>query len=62
VEENQPVICMLHKGILSGLLETLEPDAEMTGFHPRDPRTAGCTVDLRLKGRRPATDAGEDAA
>jgi predicted ArsR family transcriptional regulator len=62
VEENQPVICMLHKGILSGLLETLEPDAEMTGFHPRDPRTAGCTVDLLLKGRRPATDAGEDAA
>jgi predicted ArsR family transcriptional regulator len=51
VEENQPVICMLHKGILSGLLETLEPDAEMTGFHPRDPRTAGCTVDLLLKGR-----------
>jgi predicted ArsR family transcriptional regulator len=53
VAENQPVICTLHRGILSGLLETLEPDAEMTGFHPRDPETAGCKVALLLR-RRPA--------
>lgn len=61
VEANQPVVCSLHKGILSGLLETLEPDAEITGFRPRDPSTAGCTVALML-GRRAATaHAGEPA-
>ena len=61
VEENQPVICMLHKGILSGLLETLDPDAEITGFHPRDPRTAGCTVDLLLSGRNAEKSADGDS-
>lgn len=61
VEANQPVICTLHKGILSGLLETLEPSAEITAFRPRDPATAGCTVTLLLDGgsrprpRRPAS-------
>jgi predicted ArsR family transcriptional regulator len=54
VAENQPVVCTLHRGILSGLLETLEPDAEMTGFHPRDPKAAGCTVALLLRRRRAA--------
>jgi predicted ArsR family transcriptional regulator len=49
VEVNQPVVCTLHKGILSGLLETLEPDAEITGFRPRDPSTGGCTVALTLR-------------
>ena len=56
VEANQPVVCTLHKGILSGLLETLEPDAEITGFRPRDPSAAGCTVALMLH-RRAAADA-----
>jgi predicted ArsR family transcriptional regulator len=51
VQENQPAICTLHKGILTGLLDMLEPDAAMTGFHPRNPHTAGCTVDLLLKKR-----------
>jgi predicted ArsR family transcriptional regulator len=51
VEENQPVICTLHKGILTGLLEALEPGAEITGFQPRDPRTAGCAVTLLLARR-----------
>lgn len=53
VAENQPVICTLHKGILTGLLETLEPGAEITGFAPRDPLVAGCAVSL-LRARRDA--------
>jgi predicted ArsR family transcriptional regulator len=53
VEANQPVVCTLHKGILSGLLETLEPESEISGFRPRDPRVAGCTVAVR---RRPRID------
>jgi predicted ArsR family transcriptional regulator len=60
VQENQPAICTLHKGILTGLLDMLEPDAAMTGFHPRNPHTAGCTVDLLLKKR--AAKAVEDEA
>jgi predicted ArsR family transcriptional regulator len=51
VEANQPVVCSLHKGILSGLLETLEPEAEMTGFHPSDPNTGGCMVAVMLRRR-----------
>jgi predicted ArsR family transcriptional regulator len=62
VEENQPVICTLHKGILTGLLSKLDPGAEMTGFHPRDPQTAGCTVDLLLRRRREAAASEEDEA
>lgn len=49
VEVNQPVVCTLHKGILSGLLETLETNAEITGFRPRDPSTGGCMVALTLR-------------
>jgi predicted ArsR family transcriptional regulator len=60
VKDNQPVVCTLHKGVLNGLLETLEPDAEMTGFHPRDPETAGCTVDLLLRRRRAKAEAAAD--
>ena len=62
VQENQPVICTLHKGILTGLLEKLEPEAELTGFHPRDPVTAGCTVDLLLRGRRDDASTADDEA
>jgi predicted ArsR family transcriptional regulator len=50
VQENAPVICTLHKGILSGLLETLEPGTAIDGFTPRDPATAGCVVQLRRSG------------
>jgi predicted ArsR family transcriptional regulator len=46
VRENQPVICTLHRGITHGLLDVLAPEAELAGFEPRDPRTAGCLVKL----------------
>ncbi len=59
VEANQPVVCTLHKGILAGLLETLEPEAEITGFRPRDPRTAGCTVSVMRRRRAARTDDAE---
>jgi predicted ArsR family transcriptional regulator len=44
VRENQPVICGLHRGITLGLLDRLAPDAELTGFVPKDPYAAGCLV------------------
>jgi predicted ArsR family transcriptional regulator len=46
VRENQPVICTLHRGITHGLLDVLAPEAELAGFEPHDPRTAGCLVKL----------------
>jgi predicted ArsR family transcriptional regulator len=57
VNENQPAICALHKGITRGLLDVLAPDAKLTAFIPRDPGLAGCTIEVRgigpARSRRP---------
>ena len=47
VHENQPVVCTLHRGITRGLLDVLDPAAELTEFVPRDPDEAGCLIELR---------------
>lgn len=47
VNENQPAICALHKGITRGLLDALAPDARLIAFIPRDPDQAGCTIEIR---------------
>lgn len=41
---NREVVCGLHRGMTAGLLERIDPDAELTGFEPRDPHRAGCVV------------------
>jgi predicted ArsR family transcriptional regulator len=46
VNENQPAICTLHRGITAGVLERLNPEARITGFVPKDPYAAGCVVDV----------------
>jgi predicted ArsR family transcriptional regulator len=46
VRENQPVVCALHKGITSGLLSELLPDARLVGFEPHDPEVAGCIASV----------------
>ena len=46
VRENQLAICTLHRGITRGLLEQLAPEAELAGFVPRDPETAGCIIEV----------------
>lgn len=48
VAENQPVVCALHRGMTSGLLERLDHRARLTGFVPKDPERAGCLVDVTL--------------
>lgn len=50
VRENPDAICMLHRGITQGLLDALEPDAELTRFEPRDPVEAGCVVEVTTGG------------
>lgn len=47
VNENQPAICALHKGITRGLLDAIAPDARLTGFVPHDPNQAGCLIEVR---------------
>ncbi len=48
--ENQPVVCTLHRGITLGLLDVIDPHAELTDFVPRDPDTAGCLIKLSRVG------------
>jgi predicted ArsR family transcriptional regulator len=45
--DQQAVICSLHRGITSGLLESIDPDTEMTAFVVKDPERAGCRIDVR---------------
>jgi predicted ArsR family transcriptional regulator len=44
VRENADVVCALHRGITSGLLAELIPEARLERFEPRDPERAGCVV------------------
>ena len=46
VHENQPVVCALHRGLTRGLLDDISPDTAITAFVPRDPDTAGCSIQL----------------
>jgi predicted ArsR family transcriptional regulator len=49
VRENAEIICTLHRGITSGLLSCLTPQAEVTHFEPHDPYTAGCLIGVTLR-------------
>lgn len=44
VQERQPLICGLHRGITSGLIAAIDPETEMTGFEVKDPENAGCLI------------------
>ena len=46
VRENQEVVCTLHRGITQGLLDVVEPSARLVEFVPRDPKTAGCLIEI----------------
>jgi predicted ArsR family transcriptional regulator len=55
VAENQPVVCALHRGMTSGLLERLDRKARLTGFSPKDPYRAGCLLDVTLAPAAPGS-------
>lgn len=46
VRQNQPAVCSLHRGITTGLLESLDPKARLADFVAKDPYTAGCLIDV----------------
>jgi predicted ArsR family transcriptional regulator len=47
VRESPEVVCALHRGMTRGLLDAIAPKTRLTGFVPRDPRRAGCLIELR---------------
>ena len=47
VRENQDVVCMLHRGLINGLLDEVAPAATLARFVPHDPYRAGCEVDIQ---------------
>ena len=49
VRENPELICALHRGLTRGLLDVLEPEAELAEFVPYDPDEAGCLIELAVK-------------
>lgn len=48
VRQNAKVICRLHRGMMLGLLDELDPGTVLTGFVPKDPDRAGCLIELAL--------------
>lgn len=48
VHENQPVVCALHRGMTEGLLEVVQPGAELVSFVARDPDEHRCEFEIRL--------------
>lgn len=47
VHERQPLVCALHRGLTSGMLESIDPDSKLVGFEPKDPDLAGCLIRVR---------------
>lgn len=46
VVENRDAICALHRGITQGLLDGISPKTRLSAFVPKDPRDAGCLIEL----------------
>jgi predicted ArsR family transcriptional regulator len=45
-ESNMEVICTLHLGIAEGIVHGADSNARVTGFEPRDPKLAGCRIEI----------------
>lgn len=54
VRENQPAVCALHRGMTLGLVDVVEPEAELADFVPHDPDEGGCVIELRRAWPRPS--------
>lgn len=46
VRQNAEVVCTMHRGITAGVLEQLDPKAELANFEPHDPDRAGCLIEV----------------
>lgn len=52
--ENPNLVCTLHQGLTAGVLEVIDPEAELVEFTPRDPAEAGCLVGVRTRRNQPS--------
>jgi predicted ArsR family transcriptional regulator len=43
---NPEIVCTLHRGITSGLLDRLAPASRLERFEPHDPDAAGCRIEV----------------
>jgi predicted ArsR family transcriptional regulator len=46
VADNQPLVCTLHRGLTRGILDRTAPGSALAAFEPKDPRTAGCRIEV----------------
>jgi predicted ArsR family transcriptional regulator len=44
VHERQPLVCALHRGLTSGLVEGIDGQSVVVAFEPKDPDLAGCMI------------------
>jgi predicted ArsR family transcriptional regulator len=49
VRDRPQVVCGLHRGLTRGLLDVMDPEAELAGFVPKDPEEAGCLIEVRRR-------------
>ena len=47
VHERQPLVCALHRGLTTGLVEAMDADSRVVAFEPKDPDLAGCLIRVR---------------
>jgi predicted ArsR family transcriptional regulator len=45
--EGGQLVCALHRGLVQGALERVDPAAELSAFEPKDPLAAGCRILVR---------------
>jgi len=49
-KSNMKVVCTLHLGIAEGIVQGADRRDRVTGFETRDPRVAGCTIEIEAPG------------
>jgi predicted ArsR family transcriptional regulator len=47
VRQNRALVCALHRGMTAGMVESLDPAAELHAFVAKDPDVAGCEIEVR---------------
>lgn len=61
VQDRQPLVCALHRGLTNGLVEGMDSDSKLVAFEPKDPQQAGCLIRIRGPVAERRTAAGEQA-
>lgn len=61
VRESQEVVCTLHRGLTRGLVDVIDPAAQLANFIPREPDAAGCLIELEALSTLAPSRGGDDA-